>query len=324
MWKQFLRDYLSFTKKERTGIFIVIVIIVMCLALPFLYPYLIPDKTVDHSEFAREIARLKIQQSDSISGNKYYHKNFDDNSYTNYYEPSERNYYPGSKGELFYFDPNTASTGDWKRLGIKEKTANTIQKYLSKGGHFYKPEDIGKIWGLHKEDFARLLPYVRIGNSIKEYADNKPDFQNNYSPVNYPDKKPALQIVDINTSDTTGFIALPGIGSKLAQRIIAFREKLGGFYSLDQIRETYGIADSTFIKLKSKLILTDPSVKKININSATLDDLKSHPYIRYNLANAILQYRTQHGNFSSLADIKKIMTVTDEIFNKVSPYLTIN
>lgn len=324
MWKQFLHDYLSFTKKERTGIFIVIIIIVMCLVLPFLYPYFIPEKTYDHSAFAKEISKLKIQQADSTRGNRYYNRNLDPDSYTNYYEPSEKNYYPGSSGELFYFDPNIASTGDWRRLGIKEKTAETIRKYLSKGGHFYKPEDIGKIWGLHKKDIERLLPYVRIGNSIKEYANDKTDLQNIYSPVNYPDKKPALQVLDINTSDTTGFIALPGIGSKLAQRIIAFREKLGGFYSLDQIRETYGIADSTFVKLRSKLILTNPSVKKININSATLEELKSHPYIRYNLANAILQYRFQHGNFSTLADIKKIMTITDEMFDKVLPYLTVN
>lgn len=324
MWKQFLREYLSFTKKERTGIFIVIIIISICLVLPFLYPYFDREKSYDDSVFEKEISQLKKLQADSIAGNKYYNKNFDENNYANYYEPSEKNYYGKSKGAVFYFDPNTASIGDWRRLGISEKTAETIQKYLSKGGHFYKPEDIGKIWGLRKDDIERLLPYVRIGNSIKEYADHKADFQNNYSPVSYPGRKSIVQSVDINTSDTAGFIALPGIGSKLAQRIIAFRDKLGGFYSLDQIRETYGLPDSTFIKIKTKLTLTDPSVKKININTATLDELKSHPYIRYNLANAIIQYRNQHGTFSSVADVKKIMIVTDEIFNKVFPYLSIH
>ena len=117
---------------------------------------------------------------------------------------------------------------------------------------------------------------------------------------------------------------MPGIGSKLAQRIITFRDRLGGFYSIEQIKETYGLPDSTFQKIKPKLLLGNPAVKKININTASLDEMKTHPYLRYVLANAIVQYRTQHGNFSTVGDIKKIMAITDDIFNKVSPYLSLN
>jgi len=325
MWKQLLREYLSFTKKERTGIFILLALIILCLLAPFLYPYFIHHKTYDHSQFDKEISQLKMRQTDSTTGKKYYSNNFDENNYNNYYEPSEKNYYTRSKGEVFYFDPNTATASDWKRLGIRDKTVETIQKYLSKGGHFYKSGDIAKIWGLHKDDVDRLLPYVRIENNKKEYANHEPsNFKNINSPDNYREKKFAPQIIDINISDTSAFNSLPGIGSKLAQRIIAFREKLGGFYSVEQVKETYGLPDSTFIKIKTKLILTSPGVKQININIATVDEMKSHPYIRYNLANAFIQYRTQHGNFSSVTDIKKIMIISEEIFNKVSPYLTVN
>ena len=320
MWKHFLREYLSFSKKERTGIFIILVLIVVCLVAPFLYPYFIDHKSYDHSQFDKEISQLKVQQSDSISNKKFYNKIFDENNYTNYYEPSEKNYYTKPKGQVFYFDPNTASLTDWNRLGVKEKTAETIQKYLVRGGHFYKPEDIAKIWGLHKDEVERLLPYVRIENNKKENANNEAAYKTNYTAY----KKPSPQIIDINTSDTAAFISLPGIGSKLAQRIVSFRDKLGGFYSVDQVKETYGLSDSAFQKIRSRLILTDNSVKKININTASLDEMKSHPYIRYNLANAFIQYRIQHGNFSSITDIKKIMIITDDIFNKVSPYLTIN
>ena len=241
-----------------------------------------------------------------------YRGGYDDTRYS-----SEKNYYTKSKGEVFYFDPNTATVSDWMRLGIREKTAETIQKYISKGGHFYKPDDIGKIWGLHKDDIDRLLPYVRIEDNEKDVANKSTGFVSAYN-------KPPVQVVDINVSDTAAFISLPGIGSKLAQRIIAFREKLGGFYSVEQVKETYGLPDSTFQKIKSKLILSGSAVKHININTATLDEMKTHPYIRYNLANAIIQYKNQHGNFSSVTDLKKIMLVTDDIFNKVSPYLTVN
>lgn len=320
MRNTFVKDYLSFSRKERAGIFILLAVIILCVLLPFVYPFFISHKEYDHSQFQKEVAQLKSLKNDSAVKNNY-SKNFDENNYTNYYEPAEKNYSKKVKAELFYFDPNTATTNDWVRLGIREKTAETIQKYVSKGGHFYKPEDISKIWGLRDADVQRLLPYVKIENVQKQYQNQERTFENKPNYLSY--KKPEVRNVDINSADTIAFIALPGIGNKLAQRIIAFRNKLGGFYSVDQVKETYGLPDSTFEKIKPKLTLPDNSVKQININTATLDEMKAHPYIRYYLANAILQYRNQHGNYSSVADIKKIMTVTDDVYDKVFPYLTV-
>ena len=91
----------------------------------------------------------------------------------------------------------------------------------------------------------------------------------------------------------------------------------------EQLAETYGLPDSTFQKIKGRLVIGSANVKRLNINTATIDDLKAHPYLRYNIANAIVQYRTQHGNFSAVSDIKKIMMITDEIFDKAAPYLLV-
>ena len=106
-------------------------------------------------------------------------------------------------------------------------------------------------------------------------------------------------------------------------RIINFRDKLGGFYKAEQVAETFGLADSVFQKIKSRLTLSNSAVKQFNINTASVDELKAHPYIKYNLANAIVQYRTQHGNFASVADIKQIMMVTEEMYSKAAPYLKV-
>jgi len=318
MWKRFIHDYLSYSNKDRTGTFILLGLIVLCIFIPFLYPYLHHQKQYDQSKFKNEIAQLKLRKSDSLTTKKYYTKNSDADSdrddFNDFAQPSEK-YYPKVQAEVFNFDPNTATPNDWKRLGVKEKIVENIQKYLSKGGHFYKPEDISKIWGLHPEDIKRLTPYVTIEKP--EYTKNNPQIkQTTYVPK-------VIQPLDINIADTTAFIALPGIGSKLAQRIINFRDKLGGFNSVDQVGETFGLPDSTFQKIKSRLISTSAPVKKININTALLDDMKTHPYIRYTVANAIVQYRTQHGNFSSIADLKKIMIITEDIYRKMEPYLTI-
>lgn len=314
MWQSFLKDYFKFTKKERKGIFYIVLLILILIIIPFLFPYFSKEETIDRSQFEKEIAQLRIDSSSK----KVYSKNTEE--YHNDYSPSGKINNDIKRAEVFLFDPNTASVDDWVRLGVREKTANTIQRYIAKGGKFYKPEDIKKIWGLSQKDAERLIPYVSIKEIKKEYPQyEKKEYGEK---ANYAARNP-ISKVDINSADTTQYIALPGIGSKLSQRIIAFREKLGGFYSIDQIGETYLLPDSTFQKIKPHLVLNNKAIKKININTASLDEMKSHPYIRYNMANAIFQYRRQHGDFNSVEEMKKIMVVTDDFYNKTSPYLTI-
>ena len=318
MAKNFLSDYLSFSKKERTGIIVILLLVLIFTLLPFLFPYFISHKTPDHTAFEKEIATLKYKQADS--NHQFIQRNYAKDNYFRSYSGNEKKYYDKQPaGELFYFNPNTLSADGWKKLGVRDKTIATIQKYLSKGGKFKQPEDISKIWGLHEDEIQRLLPYVSIPQEAPvAYTEKRKDEIKTYDKPKY-----SIKPVDINIADTSAFIALPGIGSKLANRIINFRDKLGGFYKVEQVAETFALPDSTFQKIKTRLILTNPPVKRININSATIDELKAHPYIRYNLANAIVQYRMQHGKFSAVSDIKKIMMVTDEIYNKTAPYLSV-
>jgi competence protein ComEA len=318
MRKQFFRDYFNFTRKERTGIIIIVALILFFILLPYFYPLFLKQKQYSHNEFENEIAQLSIEKDDSVKF-KNYSKNFDNELYDDYFPSGSKKYEP-VKAEVFYFDPNTTSSDDWKRLGVRDKTIHTIQNYLSKGGRFYKPEDIGKIWGLAPSDVQRLMPYVSIKNITGKYAAFE---KKEYPKTSFSYSPKTIQPIDVNLADTSAYISLPGIGRKLSQRIIAFRDKLGGFYSVSQVGETYLLPDSTFQKIKSRLVISNTNVKQININSASVDEMKTHPYLRYNLANAIFQYRQQHGNFNSVEEIKKIMLVTEEIFHKVAPYFSV-
>jgi competence ComEA-like helix-hairpin-helix protein len=132
-----------------------------------------------------------------------------------------------------------------------------------------------------------------------------------------------IAAIDINLADTSQWIALPGVGSKLAFRIVNFRDKLGGFYSIEQVGETYALPDSTFQKIKSRLRVNGSSLRTININTATVEQLKMHPYIKWNIANAMIQYRQQHGPYQSVEDLQKIAIVTPEWLQKVAPYFTV-
>ncbi|UEG50392.1 helix-hairpin-helix domain-containing protein [Ferruginibacter lapsinanis] len=310
MIKQFISEYLTFTKKERVGILILLFLILLVTVSPFVFHFFIKQDKNDYAAFKKEIAALQVKQVDSVG--KYASRDFNEDDHQNFYQPSEKKY--PTKGELFYFDPNSLDESGWKRLGLRDKTIATIKNFTTKGGRFRVPEDIGKIWGLHEDEVERLLPYVQIQQvaSAPKYESKKFE-KTTYSP----------SIVDINQGDTTAFIALPGIGNSLARRIVAFREKLGGFYRIEQVGETFGLPDSTFQKIKPRLVLKTAAIKKLNINTATLEELKAHPYLRYLIGNAIFQYRMQHGKYASVQDIKKIMLVTEEVYNKAVPYLTV-
>jgi competence ComEA-like helix-hairpin-helix protein len=319
MYKNKLSSYFNFSKKERIGTFVLLALILLFTCLPFFYPFFIKEKKYDQSAFEKEIATLKLKQVDS--NNKQYKSNqYEENGYQNYYADKPDKFNRQTKAVYFYFDPNTLDLAGWVKLGIREKTATGILKYVSKGGKFYKPEDINKIWGLSDDDKKNLLPFVQIDESrfIKKQEEK------NYATSKYEKPVFVKPMIDINAADTSAFIALPGIGSKLAQRIISFRDKLGGFYSINQLSETFGLPDSTFQKIRPRLSLANLSIRQLNINTASTEELKAHPYIRYAVANAVVQYRGQHGIFSSIADLKKIMLITDEIYAKVLPYVKVD
>ncbi|MEK7256097.1 MAG: helix-hairpin-helix domain-containing protein, partial [Bacteroidota bacterium] len=115
---------------------------------------------------------------------------------------------------------------------------------------------------------------------------------------------------------------LKGIGTFYAKRIVNFREKLGGFYSIQQVGETFGLPDSTFQKIQP-LLQASPVFRKIKVNAATLEELKSHPYFSNFQATVLFNYRQQHGNFTNLESLKKIAAAfKDSDWERLEPYLS--
>lgn len=235
--------------------------------------------------------------------------------------------------ELFNFDPNKLSVSGWEKLGLEDKVIHTIENYVSKGGKFRYPDDLRRIYGLHKEEADRLIPYVQIENRKKNYVGNsKEDFLlNNNTRTSTSGKKylfsnrkkadsVSFRVTDLNMADTSTLIALPGIGAKLAKRIIDFRNHAGGFHSIDQLDDIYGLEDSVIHKLKRYLKVSG-EVKKILINKVSMDSLAIHPYISKSQAKSIIQFRQMHGTFDDMDKLKMIHNIDLATLEKIQPYL---
>jgi competence ComEA-like helix-hairpin-helix protein len=315
-YQSWIRDYFTFTKWQRRALMVLVPAIVVVALLPWYWQLRQPPQAANQAELQAVTEWVNAREYKADMSDAY-----DDRS--NQFRQPARNT-ETSVASYFYFDPNTASLADWQRLGVHPKAAASIQKYLHKGGRFRQPDDLLKIYSLPPDQARALIPWVRIAGNARTTpaaATAQPDSQ--WASRRSTDYKPrAIEPIDINTADTSAWIALPGIGSKLANRIVNFREKLGGFSSVAQVAETFGLPDSTFQKIKPHLLPGSGPYRLLPINSATADELKSHPYIRWKLANAIVQYRQQHGRYQSLADLRKIAIADEATLEKLAPYLS--
>jgi competence protein ComEA len=301
-------SFLNFTKKERRGIFGLIFIICVVALLPSIYAKY-KSATMVYPIADSSFSALLLSDTENIA--HFFKHDYESNYNNNIYKKDFENL----QATLFTFDPNTIDESTWHKLGTKHKTAAGIIKYVSKGGKFRQPEDIQKIWGMTDELKNRLQPFIKITPAeFKQYTNENAPFEKKIY-----EKK--VIIVDVNTADSAAFESLPGIGGGYAKRIITFRNKLGGFYKIEQVAETFGLPDSTYQKIKPNLVLKTGIYAKLNLNTATIEELKAHPYIRWQLANVIMNYKKQHGDFKTIDDLKKIMLIDEQTFNKISPYL---
>ncbi|MBL7839602.1 MAG: helix-hairpin-helix domain-containing protein [Cyclobacteriaceae bacterium] len=220
---------------------------------------------------------------------------------------------------LFDFDPNIIHKEQFLALGLSEKLATRIINYRNKGGKFRIKADLKRIYGIDSVLYQTLYPYISLPDEAA-----KPTFENNDTGNRFkPKEKP--QPFDLNEADTTQLQKIYGIGSKLAQRIVKYRDKLGGFVSAQQLNEVYGLDSVVVEKLVAASYLPEkPAVKTINLNSADEKTLAAHPYFGRRIASAIVAYRFQHGNFKSVDDLGKIPLIDKNNLGKVLPYVTVD
>lgn len=234
----------------------------------------------------------------------------------------------GRTAELFAFDPNTADSTELLRLGLAPWQVRAVYKYRAKGGIFRAPEDFARLYGLTKKQYMDMRPYIRISDDYAPAAElvgprevptgREAVKQFERDTVQFPRKLKAGQTIDLATADTTLLKRVPGIGSWWAHHIVSYRERLGGYTSINQLREIEGFPEETLPYFRLATVQTT----KMNVNTLTLNQLRRHPYINFYQAREICDYRRLKGKINDLSQLSLLRDFPPEAIERLRPYVT--
>lgn len=202
---------------------------------------------------------------------------------------------PDSEGvaSLFSFDPNKADSSSLVRLGIPQRVVRNILNYRKKGGVFRQSDDLAEIYGMEPELFERLKPYVRM----------------------------AKVEVELNSADSLQLTALRGIGAYTAHKILAYRHLLGGFYSLHQLDEVPDVRPDNLKELREVARLDTSCLRKLQLATADVGELRRHPYLDFYQAKAIVDFRSKNHRGPLLTDLEMLEEFSEDDLRRLRPYL---
>ena len=295
MWK----DFFYYTKSERRVILLLLAIALLLLGIwavmEYLRPVEVPVTLSESEEIDSFLANLEEQ------------------------EKIRKSHTPKNEISVVLqpFDPNTADSVLLRQLGLPVYIVRNILKYRAKGGVFRSPESFSRIYGLKEEVYQKLKPYITIAPLVSVSHVRTDTFRQLKDTIPYIPKYEEGTIVDLNKADTSILKRIPGIGSTLARMIVVYRQRLGGFYDVSQLQEVPHVG----VELNKWFVVTPAGLHKIQVNSASLDKLRSHPYMDFYKAKAIMEYRRKRGKIKGLSQLSMFEEFTEKDLKRLSPYL---
>lgn len=215
-------------------------------------------------------------------------------------------------------NPNTATYEDFLLVGFTEKQARSCLNYRNKGGVFRKKEDVLKIYSISEADYVLLQDHIVIPqnkNSIKKEKTSTSTIKQKTIEEKH------IGVVDINTCDTNDLKKLPKIGGFRARKIIEYREKLGGYYSIEQLYSVYSMDSITIKSISPYVIFSQTHIKKLNVNTATFKEINKHPLISYEQTKKIFEYKKIVGYIKTLDELVNNGILEETEYNILQFYL---
>ncbi|MDR1120306.1 MAG: helix-hairpin-helix domain-containing protein [Dysgonamonadaceae bacterium] len=314
MWK----DYFHFTKKERKGVLIFFLVIALIYSMKFF---------ISQPSSEEQPAAEDFPQTASPKTEKQAEKRLSPDKTTRKKTRPYKNPTPYKESyTLRNFDPNTADSLTLRSLGLKPYLAKNIVKYRNQGGRFRKPEDLAKIYGLDSSKFEELKPYIQI-LPVEDRQSAAPATSVTSTTSITPAKSvkyPLGTQVDIATADTAELKKIPHIGISFAQKIVKYRQLLGGYCCVEQIKEVYGMTPELYADILPWLKVSEGQISQLPVNSLSVERLKSHPYLNFYQAKAIVDLRRKRGKLQQMDDLSFLEEFSETDLQRLTPYLSFN
>ena len=312
--KEDWRDLFSFNHRERKGIVVLLSLLVLILAANVLYPILFPVEKLEVTVTSLAISEKEPIRSTSI--------------------PASKRENPIIEYPQFRFDPNTVSQEDFKKLGFKAYQSKMLMNYREAGGFFKEKSDFHKLYFVNDSIYDRHVDFIFISNNFAK-ADTVPtNKRKKWTATDGREKVGKLKMehlgekrepffVKMNQSDTSEWKRFYGIGSGYANRIVKYRDIIGGYVRKDQLLEVYGFDTALYHKISDQLIVDSTFIKRINLNTVSTNRLSKHPYITWNMARVITDSRVQDGRFETKEDLLKRNLLNEVLYRKIAEYLEV-
>ena len=234
---------------------------------------------------------------------------------TNYQRKATSTYvdwdaYP-TQYQLHPFDPNKADSATLADLGLSVRVIRNILRYREKGGYFNHADKLSEIYGMQAEKFAELKPYIVIEprptspKVLAEKTSNKKD-----------------TVLELNSADTTELQYIRGIGSYYAKQIVRYRQQLGGYYKVEQLREIIELEDSAYTAMAKHFTVDTTQIQRIKVNMASVERLKRHPYINFYAARSIYETRRNAFQLNGISELSDKDGLPADVLEKLRPYLS--
>lgn len=299
--KKFFKDYFTFNQVELKGIRVLLLVMVVLAAVYFIMPLLITqNKKFDTSKYQAEVDSFMAYSVVDTIENEYTRNTYQRNTYKNNSYTKEED-----KFVLKPFDPNGLPKEVWMQMGLSDKQAQVIKNFENKGGKFKTKEDVKKQFVISDEFYQKIEPYIVFAEINDE--------------VN---SEHAALSIDINHATKEDFMLINGIKDYLAEGIVKYRQRLGGFVAMDQLKEIKYLSENIYNKIIPHCFITSYSVKKVSINIAEWKEMAPHPYIGGEIATKIIDYRKKNGVFKNAEDFKRSGLVDEAVYTKLVPYLS--
>lgn len=297
MWK----DFFYYSRSERRVILCLLVLLVITGGGLFVWKCVYPPKQIhlaDSEEIDSFLAGVKKREI--------------------LYTARNKRKLQSQPKVLFKFDPNTADSLEFRKLGLPVFVVRNILRYREKGGIFRTSDAFAKIYGLEKDLFLLLKPYIQIASNEVIKRDSLHSEELFPEKIEWMDKYASGTVLSLNEVDTCQLKRVPGIGSGLAKMIVAYRNRLGGFTCLEQLQEVPHVDTC----LNKWFVVKGVPFRMIKVNQDGLDKLRNHPYMDFYKARAILEYRRKRGKIKGLSRLSLFEEFTEKDLRRLAPYLS--